>query len=599
MKYNKSSRRHFLQGAGGSLLALPFLPSLMSKAEAQTLPAQKYLVIFTSGHGGIYASNMYPLRNHPTVAGQLTQTALYPGQGHNAVAGLLRNLKTTRASNLAYFASSLGHGTNQPHAYEGVDGYGLNPALQDLDNGVARVSPILGSFISDAMLNKINLIAGLDMISDAGHTRGLTGNFANRDGGMSPNVHISTIDRVVANYAGFYGSASPIARSMVFNNHWEGADMINQNLSADWNGSALVANSHQPTTLGQAFNMLFGSLTVPANTQGKKTFLLNSVYADYERVARGAYGPGRRISSEDRNRFEEFMSNLDGIIRSLGGGGAVCLPPSVSSSDQRYLRGGGFSIPINLSTNQTILDLENQMITAAFACGRTNIFMVCLPSLRDQFIANGLPGQTFSDQGQSGPGGTIDNIDAHQGMFHQHKLPSRQRHLTDSARWYFQHSFYNLMQKLEAVSSPAGGTMLDRSLLFWTQESGHKTHDGWTLPVITAGSAGGYFRTGQYVDYRATNRIIDYYEPQSYQGLAYNRFLATVLQSMGVPPSAYEVAASRFAGSTGRIPTSSRGTVLGYGHPNQGRWGLVGTAGTGFQYDYQLNDLSVSLPIIT
>lgn len=118
--------------------------------------------------------------------------------------------------------------------------------------------------------------------------------------------------------------------------------------------------------------------------------------------------------------------------------------------------------------------------------------------------------------------------------------------------------------------------------------------------MITAGSAGGFFRTGQYVDYRHTNRIPESYGFQmSYQGLAYNRFLATVLQSMGVPATHYEVAASRFAGSTGRVPTSSRGTVLGYGHPIQNTWNLIGTGGSSYIFDYQLNDLSVPLPIIT
>lgn len=88
-----------------------------------------------------------------------------------------------------------------------------------------------------------------------------------------------------------------------------------------------------------------------------------------------------------------------------------------------------------------------------------------------------------------------------------------------------------------------------------------------------------------------------YGSAQGYQGIPLNRFLGTALQAMGVPPSAYELSPS-LTGSLGRIPTSSRGTVPGYGHTFQNTMKINGGTAE-YCYDYQLNDMSVPLPGIT
>ena len=44
MKYDKFNRRLFLEGAGSFVLAVPFLPSLLSKAEAAAdLPPKRFV----------------------------------------------------------------------------------------------------------------------------------------------------------------------------------------------------------------------------------------------------------------------------------------------------------------------------------------------------------------------------------------------------------------------------------------------------------------------------------------------------------------------------------------------------------------------------
>ena len=70
------NRRQFLRGAGGAILAIPFLPSMASRAFAacddpSAIP--KCFFAIGTGHGGVWGTNMYPSDS------VLTQTAQYIG----------------------------------------------------------------------------------------------------------------------------------------------------------------------------------------------------------------------------------------------------------------------------------------------------------------------------------------------------------------------------------------------------------------------------------------------------------------------------------------------------------------------------------------
>ena len=70
------NRRMFLRGASGVSLAIPFLPSLLSRTFASENPIQvkpRFFALRTS-HGEVWGGNMYP---EDTV---LTQTLQYAGR---------------------------------------------------------------------------------------------------------------------------------------------------------------------------------------------------------------------------------------------------------------------------------------------------------------------------------------------------------------------------------------------------------------------------------------------------------------------------------------------------------------------------------------
>jgi hypothetical protein len=119
--------------------------------------------------------------------------------------------------------------------------------------------------------------------------------------------------------------------------------------------------------------------------------------------------------------------------------------------------------------------------------------------------------------------------------------PQSQELIRQFNQRFFADVFLDLVSRLDGISDGAGGTLLDRSLVAWGQESGQVTHWGFSMPVVTAGSAGGALRTGSYCDYR--NLSVRWGGDSGtgsesgliWTGLIYNQWLTTVLLAMGVP----------------------------------------------------------------
>jgi hypothetical protein len=121
---------------------------------------------------------------------------------------------------------------------------------------------------------------------------------------------------------------------------------------------------------------------------------------------------------------------------------------------------------------------------------------------------------------------------------------------------FFERIYLDLVAKLDAVDDGLGGTLLDSSLVVWTQEAGIYTHDGIDCAVVMAGGAGGGVSTGNFCDYRNTsvpgNQFGNSYPgpfpwypsdntPEfSWYGLLLPQYYGTVLQAMGLPPDEYE-----------------------------------------------------------
>ena len=163
------------------------------------------------------------------------------------------------------------------------------------------------------------------------------------------------------------------------------------------------------------------------------------------------------------------------------------------------------------------------MIVTAFLCGTSRIAVHGVTDLFTSFAG-----------------------DWHQDVAHQAHLPdgARQDDLQAANQRTFEAVMLYLISKLD-VDEGDGTTLLDNTLVQWTQESGPLTHDSIDTTIVTAGSAGGCMRTGQYIDYRNLNATAwKGYQGtpvQNHVGLLHQQYLATALQLMGLQPNEYEV----------------------------------------------------------
>jgi hypothetical protein len=569
MHFDRASRRHFLRGLGASL-TLPLLPSLMSRAEAQATQAAlpRFFIALWHGHGGVHVDNAYPL--DATVS--LTTQGLYPAANgnpaHDLRFGRLVDLKRTHAQTMG----------------------SRSQALPDFDTGAARVSPLIGSFVSDALLAKMNVLRGIDFLTWGGHTRGFLGDFVNRDGDADnglANVRVPTIDAVIGASSKFYAAGERAlvkAPSLAV-----GADRISTYRS----GAGVARNPYSAETLGDLFSLLFNQVQTTPGQVDPRASLVDRVHQDYVRTTRGAFGPGRRIGREDKLRLEEYVAGVRTIgdrLRATVSAG--CSVPTVSATQRPlYYREGEAdwewgNAPSGTAARQLearqALELSNALLVSAMQCGSTRVVVRMLSSLKDQWNP-----AVFNTASQF----EGHRTDSHAMCFHNHFMEDRQRIIMETQRFNFEFGFVDLCRRLDATQVVPGVTMLDQALVYWSAESGPSTHDAKSVPAILAGSAGGFFRTGHYVDFTNRARAIRArYGNMWRAGIPQNRLLANVCQAMGLDATDYELSdaayATKFPGRGGRVP--------GYGDP------FVEGGDDRVPYlPAQIADMSAKLPIVT
>jgi hypothetical protein len=491
MRYHAVSRRHFLQGVGATL-ALPFLPSLAPRtASAAVFDGPKYFVALGTRHGNV------PIEDWAPVERALTEVQLYNGNAsegydHQRRFGVLADL--------------------------------LDSTIHDYNpSGSPELSRVLGSFLNP-YLDKLNLLAGLDIMFDIGHHRGGNlGNYHDNDNSdaradlVLPSM--PTIDRVIARSPEFYPSGDPFTvRAINFSN--------GLHLSSDGSVGSVSA---QPLTGGnrpsarQVFDAVFGD-GVPFGGSGAdpRLSVVDRVIDDYRRVMNSPFGDGSRISQSDRDRLDEFVTDLNDVEQKLQNLGSTC-ESSIAPEASVHL--GSDDNDYNVIDNKW--DTYLNVVVAAFRCGRSRVATIGINELEGDFN-----GDWHTDIGHG----------AAQELWYDYTIRAH--------RFAAEKIYTPLLEKLDvSIDGVNDTTYLDNSVVMWNHESGQVTHKSTSVPTLVAGSAGGFFNTGMFQDYRnLSNQGLfspdrsDLAYPQ-HPGVPYNRWLYTILRSMGIPDAQYKTGA--------------------------------------------------------
>jgi hypothetical protein len=393
-------------------------------------------------------------------------------------------------------------------------------------NSLSRVLTASSTALSSAVAAKLNVLRGLDVAFTMSHHQGgHLGNFADNEGSTAgdkatqPNKR-PTIDQVMAWAPSFYASdlSSNRMRSL---NIGQGGDKA---LSWVHTNPTTRSGNVVPVPTSQSSLELFERVFVPPSNdspENQRKPVVDRVLESYRRLRQGTSADARRLSAADKQRLDEHMQKVSELQRSVN---AVASCGDLAAPDDVRL---GTHFGVDVGAMIRFYQVFNDVIVAGITCGTTRIATI---------HAN----ETFSAYAG----------DWHQDVAHQNQKDTSQQYLVEANQAFFEGVFLDLVNKLNIPEGEGDDTYLDNCLVMWSQESGFLTHEPISLPIVTAGSAAGYFSTGNYVDYRNLGDR-ELHRPR-YPGILYNQYLANVLQAMGVPPAEFESPGEKGYGLTYR-----------------------------------------------
>jgi Protein of unknown function (DUF1552) len=449
------ARRQFLRGSGISI-ALPFLPSLFPRrASGVTLVPENQI-----GFVGLspYTSAVAPGNFFPADAS--ARNAIRPFTGMTI--------------------------------HEG----GLDPRIVD---GELRISEVLSAprdRFSYDLINKINVINGIDIpFYCRYHQSGWLGNY--KADYQETAVASPTIDDTMAWSPAFNRGGTLALRSLNFDD----GRPVSFGYSVRGNPTSAVTRNPALDPSRESTRALFLKVigVPPTQLDMDRALVLDRVTARFKSLRES----NRRLSADDRRRLDDHVQRLRELEIKLAGPRLSC-PAKAPGEDGPAIVGDDASARVKR------LQLVNDIIAAAFACGSTRIATV----------------------GSTQP--LIDHPSYEQDVEQSNHQPSAQLQVVANHKRYFSDVFVDLLTKLN-VSRGDGSTILDACIVQWGLSHSHMLHNTISLPLVTAGSAGGRLGTGRYLDYRNRERSVSINSVAiGNPGFHINRWFQTVFNAMGV-----------------------------------------------------------------
>jgi hypothetical protein len=251
--------------------------------------------------------------------------------------------------------------------------------------------------------------------------------------------------------------------------------------------------------------VLFG---VDDGTQSEQDLLKSKRKSvnDFVRSELGGLLQNPKLSQTDRQRLEHHQQ----AIRDLETGMSCKLPPELLTP----IAGVDNKEAVSNDLIDDVTRMQMQVIALAVSCGLTKAATLQVGNGNDatQYTINGQKYERFHHishriNGDGSEGTAIVNADV-------------KHHDVDK---HFAGYFKYLIEQLSSYPT-ATGTMLDEGVSIWLNDlSTGPPHGSNNLPYVLAGGAGGFLKTGQYVD--ASNGAKDL--------MRHNRFLSTIGAAVG------------------------------------------------------------------
>jgi hypothetical protein len=199
-----------------------------------------------------------------------------------------------------------------------------------------------------------------------------------------------------------------------------------------------------------------------------------------------------RMSTDDQSRLDAHLTGIRSMEQQLSSSVATCAAPTAPPALD----------PNDMANFPAIGKLQMDMMLLGLSCGMTNV---------STFMwANADSWQYYPFAGAN---------EEHHGTSHCSDTDSvNVNNLVLINIWQAQQVAY-MLDQLAATMEPDGSTMLDNTVLLWGNELGvGNTHSYKNIPWMLAGGAGGYFKTGRFLQY---------------PDLPHNNLLVSICNAMG------------------------------------------------------------------
>jgi hypothetical protein len=195
-----------------------------------------------------------------------------------------------------------------------------------------------------------------------------------------------------------------------------------------------------------------------------------------------------KLSTRDRQRLELHMDSIRDLENSLS---------CNLTADQQAAFDGAAAGYESDDGDQVMQAVRAHMDIAVLgvACGYTRSVAIQ--------VGNGHDGQTRYSDMESGQLMENYHYISHRRASHDSSgaiIPNSDllHHYVDR---HFAQAFRYLVEKLDAYQLPDGSNLLDSGVAVWYNDNGNGPgHAAFGIPFILAGSAGGYFRQGEYIE---------------------------------------------------------------------------------------------------
>lgn len=427
------NRRLFLRGLGGAAIAAPFLSTLgVRNATGQSTAAPKRVIVYFT-HYGCITEKWFPAKAH----GELTPA----------------DLEGTSIAALKNFAPKL----LLPRGIRGMNEWTFE---REFGQETDPHSQVMASYLTSAPVDR----------TSSGQTLGGQLNFDK----LNAKPYGRSMDHFIADQLNPPGVGPLVA-------HFGG---VKTDATSTLSWSAPLEPYHGMGTAAQMYANLTnlgagGGGEVTEDTykvvaRGKSA--VDIVAEDLQRLR------NQRMSKSDKDKLDhwaELLHQSTGVVRT-----ALCTEEQAAklgiSQPAGGGGGGGNSLP-NVVRPMMDLAVMNAL------CDQNKIIMLMMPgNIRMGFI-DGVSDETDNHGlshriGDAGMGGNC--VAGVLGMLEKIDL------------WYADQFAY-LVGQLDSVQETDGATLLDNSATIWLMEqSDGQAHNLNNLPILQAGSLGGYFKTG-------------------------------------------------------------------------------------------------------